>query len=344
MTQLLQVLCRFVLRKTLVLLPVFLSILVLQHPAPLLALELHPGSLGVSTPQTMASKSGVLAADETWSGTVLLTGDVVVPEGITLTILPGTEVQFLPGYDGEASGDFPALVELHIAGSLVAKGTAQQPIRFTSGAASPAPGDWGRIMIESASASSHIEHAIVEYATIGITTVTGNLRLNSSQIQRNLQSGLIVGGSGAARIENNIISRNAGSGMEVVYYASPLVLGNVISDNDADGIWLQQSWEIMPVFHDNTITGNGRFALNNETGSDIDATNNEWGTTDTSVLDALINDFNDNAEHGLVAISSPTIQAERHITGVEIWSGEQTISRHIWLDSGAYLLLSLIHI
>ena len=40
--------------------------------------------------------SGVLRQDETWSRHVRLTGDVVVPSGITLTFEPGTTIAVTP--------------------------------------------------------------------------------------------------------------------------------------------------------------------------------------------------------------------------------------------------------
>ena len=40
--------------------------------------------------------SGVLTDNEIWSGRVHVTGDIVVPEGITLAIEPGTVITFTP--------------------------------------------------------------------------------------------------------------------------------------------------------------------------------------------------------------------------------------------------------
>ena len=43
------------------------------------------------------SRSGVIEQDETWSGTVHVTGPTTVSEGVTLTIEPGTVVEFKHG-------------------------------------------------------------------------------------------------------------------------------------------------------------------------------------------------------------------------------------------------------
>ena len=47
----------------------------------------------LGTPPTdAATTSGTLTADEVWSGTINISGDVTVPKGVTLTIEPGTEI------------------------------------------------------------------------------------------------------------------------------------------------------------------------------------------------------------------------------------------------------------
>ena len=43
----------------------------------------------ITIDNTLPTTSGDLTEDETWSGTVAITGDVNVPEGTTLTIEPG---------------------------------------------------------------------------------------------------------------------------------------------------------------------------------------------------------------------------------------------------------------
>lgn len=80
------------------------------------------------TAQTVI-KAGFLTANETWTANniYLLVGKVVVPEGVTLTIEPGTIVKGKTGLGSLAS----ALVVAR-GGKLMAVGTAAQPIIFTS--------------------------------------------------------------------------------------------------------------------------------------------------------------------------------------------------------------------
>jgi hypothetical protein len=78
--------------------------------------SLHGGDrTGVSPGWTVPSApgavtaSGVLPGDTTWSGEVLVTGDVTVPAGATLTVEPGAVVRFAALSDDTAGGEDPDL-------------------------------------------------------------------------------------------------------------------------------------------------------------------------------------------------------------------------------------------
>ena len=70
----------------------------------------------------------------------VLNGALFVKDGATLTIDAGVTVRALAG-----GTDVYILVEK--GGKIIADGTAANPIRFTSNAVIPAPGDWGGIII-----------------------------------------------------------------------------------------------------------------------------------------------------------------------------------------------------
>lgn len=74
-------------------------------------------------------KQGILTEDEIWTAenVYILDGRVVVDEGVTLTIEPGTIIKAEDGQETLAS----ALI-VDQGGTLIANGTAEQPIIFTS--------------------------------------------------------------------------------------------------------------------------------------------------------------------------------------------------------------------
>lgn len=96
----------------------------------------------IGGPVTGQNLSGNLTSDLTLQSGIEynLTGSLFVRAGATLTIEPGVTVEALAG-----GTDVYILVER--GGRIVADGTAANPIRFTSSASNPQPGDWGGIII-----------------------------------------------------------------------------------------------------------------------------------------------------------------------------------------------------
>ena len=86
-----------------------------------------------------------------------VTRNVLVENGSTLTIEPGVTLRF---------ADSSYLEIGHKGSRLVAKGTADKPIVFTSGAANKRPGDWIGLVFDDGigEQGSTIEHAVIEYA------------------------------------------------------------------------------------------------------------------------------------------------------------------------------------
>ncbi len=81
------------------------------------------------------TENKTLTADKVWS----LKGYVYIPQGITLTVEPGTKVI------SDVSEKGALCVEK--GGKIIADGTADKPIIFTSGQSTPKPGDWGGLII-----------------------------------------------------------------------------------------------------------------------------------------------------------------------------------------------------
>ena len=101
--------------------------------------------------------SGPITSDTTWelaNSPYIVTGDVTVEPGATLTIEPGVEVKF--------DGVYSIIVE----GLLDAQGTSGNIIKFTSNQATPTKGDWYTIRLRTE--NNRIDYAEIEYATYGI--------------------------------------------------------------------------------------------------------------------------------------------------------------------------------
>ncbi len=83
----------------------------------------------VSETKEDETKSGLLVSDETWTNDriYILQGKVIVDNGVTLTIEPGTIIKGAKG-----TGSLAAALIVARGGKLMAEGTADEPIIFTA--------------------------------------------------------------------------------------------------------------------------------------------------------------------------------------------------------------------
>ena len=163
---------------------------------PLIALM---GSFLLGISGQAQTVSGTLEADETWSGTVVLEGDVWVPTGVTLTISPGTTIKMEPLQDANQTS-YKGHVELVVDGGiLAATGTAQAPIQFLSNASIPEPGDWGGIQVNDGNVT--LKHFVMNDAYTSLRFNDGDNRFNEYDISdgvitRSKANGLWLNGEG----------------------------------------------------------------------------------------------------------------------------------------------------
>jgi len=197
---------------------------------------------------TETTIAGTLDSDETWSGDVSLEGDITVPEGVTLTILPGTTVAFPAFFDSTYSGENSSQSELIVNGTLLAEGTEGEPILFTSDAPwNSRKGDWLGICVNG---NLRLKNALVEYATYGIKFVgdedADEIHIQNCTIHHNSGHGIDVyvdsDANISAFIDSSTISDNDGNGISCRAYTGNTTLNvticnNTISDNGETGIY-----------------------------------------------------------------------------------------------------------
>lgn len=191
-------------------------------------------------------------------GPYVLQRGVTVDQGITLYIEPGTVVKFANG------------VTLEIYGSLIARGTREQRIIFTSlrddfaggdtnadqGSSAPLPGDWGAIRFrnESNDAGSVIEQAVIRYAG---------------------WDGAIYLDAASPTLVNNIFEQNRGYAISGDPSSFPAISGNLLAENGGNGMQIRDgdlrssgAWRStdMPYIITGRITINEGTTLNVEPG------------------------------------------------------------------------------
>jgi parallel beta-helix repeat protein/predicted outer membrane repeat protein len=191
--------------------------------------------------------SGPISSDTTWTvadSPYAVTGNVLVMEGVTLTIEPGVVIRFDSGRC------------LQIDGELIARGTGAQMIVFTSNQFSPAAGDWGYIFFSDSSIDaaydldgnytngSILEYCIVEYAGGVSVANNGAVRMdgahpfiNYATVQNNTATGIYAWDlTGNLKIINSDICNNTGSGSGggiYVYGGITIITHSTLSNNTA---------------------------------------------------------------------------------------------------------------
>ena len=217
-------------------------------------------------PASVCAVAGAIAGDSTWSparcGAYLVADDVTIEPGATLTITAGTLVRFALGKT------------LTVNGTLVARGTANSPITFTSDADTPAAGNWGHLAFAGASAGatldqsgqyaggSILQHVLVEYGGSEGGALPGALRLEAAApyldhitVQRNLGPGVYVQDGVGLHLGNSVIRDNRGAGLDATLSSGAAVIsGNTIRDNDSFGISLANG---QATIERNLVTANG---------------------------------------------------------------------------------------
>lgn len=146
---------------------------------------------GCGKSQTTELSKQTLDRDTTWSGTVILSGDIYVPPGITLTITPGTVVKFKKideksdqNMFGIDSPYYPE-AELIVRGRLVAEGTPDNQIVFTSAEMTPRPADWGAINFLGSEEDNRIKYVKIYCAYNGVHAHGSVVDVSRSEFARN---------------------------------------------------------------------------------------------------------------------------------------------------------------
>jgi len=246
----------------------------------------------------------------------IVTETIQVLEGVTLEIEPGVTVKFERN------------TGINVGGMLKAIGTKSKVITFTSNNGNPSARDWNEINFTDLSndaivsdttyvSGSIIENCKIEYAYRGIWINNSSPFISSIFFTHN-ENSLMLSYGNSVIINNTIINSN-----KAVYLhgSSPTIFNNTITDNiEAFEIGAGSSPNISkniikdnengfsiccyanPTIQYNNILNNGE---NGETlwlsqVSDIIATNNYWGTTDSSIVDNIIHDYYDNINLGKV--------------------------------------------
>lgn len=147
-----------------------------------------------------------MTKDTEWKGAVTVTEDVVVPEGITLTIAAGTTIRFVPAENTKTDPEFLSpLTEITVRGTLRAMGTNAAPISFLADP-SGTPGSWAGIIVDGGMAT--LSHCTISDADTGLHLFSGSADLDNSVIKGNRYGVTAQGSNSRIRMTSSSIREN----------------------------------------------------------------------------------------------------------------------------------------
>jgi parallel beta-helix repeat protein len=235
----------------------------------------QPTSTTIPTPTPAVNQTthGQIGRDEIWRGEIHILGDIIVDQGVTLTIEPGTVVYIAANQDmenlfdesfnmkigikneanningvhmGEPYRDEGHHISIRIEGKLQAVGTPEQLITITSDTPTPGIYDWNYLEF----AHGILSYSVVEYYRVIVphngTEVSHNILQHIGECGVCANSSVVV--------EYNTISY-AGHELIDMHQSSPTIRNNSLGPNpDHAGIVIDGG---SPQILNNTIIGCG---------------------------------------------------------------------------------------
>lgn len=205
---------------------------------------------------------GQLASDTTWTvagNPYTLTGDVIVPAGVTLTIEPGVQV-LAALTDATRSGADTSRVELISRGTLRVQGTDTSPVTFQSSSSSSSDVSlWRGLRVEAGTAD--LTGALIRnayqglfvtgvYTSVNVSSSTfrhnsGGIYVDEEEIILSVRSTILHANSGygiqirggTVNMHYNTIVANGAVGVYVLDpYARVTLYNSIITDHSSNGI------------------------------------------------------------------------------------------------------------
>lgn len=254
-----------------------------------------------SSPRLLQLGDTVISDAVTWSGEVRIRGTVTVKKEGSLTILPGSRILFERiDNDGDNIGD----AEIYVEGTLLAQGTAQAPILFSSAAAQPQPGDWKFIYLDYAR-RAELAHIIAEYAYSGVQIHFCKAAVLDSEFRYNVDG--VRFSTVNIEVARNRIHHNTHGIRYEERRGSGSVHHNAIVDNEI-GIFVVTRSDDRTLFRDNNIVSrqyNVKLGLDQP--GDVTFPQNWWGTSEAAAIRATLYDHEADAALGRVSTPDPLL-------------------------------------
>ena len=192
----------------------------------------------------VTSRCDIIKSDTTWSGEVSVTSDVLVPEGVVLTIMPGTVIHITSSETTKTDPEYMSpLIEITVRGLLKAEGSTKAPIKFSL-AQGQKPGGWAGIIADGGRV--RLASCAVHDAETGVYAVKGSVDIKEATISNNRYGIAATGPEVQVRIEKTNIKDND-YGIFTLRGAKVQGNNNTVQGNRKKDVYSSRSNDYKPV-------------------------------------------------------------------------------------------------
>lgn len=179
--------------------------------------------------------SGILIKNTNWKGEIVIEKDLLIPENVEVVIEPGTKIYFELA---DSSRTEPIFLlpenEIFVKGHLIAKGTKNKPIVFSSFSKNPSQKDWGGIVLNGGSLT--LKNVHFKNASSGIIAIDGSVEISDSIFSENYNSLIILKGAKGYIKNTEVLNGKTG----IVIDNENITINNIKIKNNEEGMVIKK--------------------------------------------------------------------------------------------------------
>jgi parallel beta-helix repeat protein len=147
----------------------------------------------------------VITSDTVWSGEVSVDEDILIPEGVTVTVSPGTIIRITPSESTKTDPEYMSpLTEITVRGTLISEGGKGAPVTFL--VKDGRKSSWAGIIVDGGRVN--LKSSIIRDAETAVYAVKGTVSMTGSLLTENHYGLTVQGRDAAVRLESTEVREN----------------------------------------------------------------------------------------------------------------------------------------